>query len=332
MQVRIKASAVCHSDIHFFDGAWGGSLPSVWGHEAAGVVEVVGGDVDGISVGDPVVLTLIKSCGTCRNCAAGVSVACIGELPTHPSPLTDTNGAPVGHGLGTACFADRAVVHHSQIVVIDRDIDMAPASLLACGVITGVGAALNTAKITSGSTVVVIGTGGVGLNAVQGARFAEAGAIIAVDITDAKLEIAQAFGATHVVNSITSDLHREISRITKGRLADYVLVTVGAQQPIEQAPTLLAPDGAVVIVGMPASGVAAAIDPGTIAAANQRILGSKMGTSTIRTDIPRLVSRYHGGELLLDELITRTYSLDEINDAIAAVKNEQAVRNVIVFD
>lgn len=331
VQVRIVASAICHSDIHFFDGAWGGQLPSVWGHEAAGVVELVGDEVRDIAVGDAVVVTLIKSCGACRNCQAGSSVACIGDFPNRPSPLTDANGDSVGHGLGTACFAERAVVHHSQVVVMDSSVAMAPASLLACGVITGVGAARNTAQIIAGSTVVVIGTGGVGLNAVQGARLADAATIVAVDIADAKLENARRFGATHTVNSATSDLTAEITGITNGQMADYVLVTVGAQQPIEQAPTLLAPDGAVVIVGMPASGVGATIDPGTLAAANQRILGSKMGTSTIRTDIPDLIECYRAGDLLLDELITRTCSLDEINDAIDAVKNGEAIRNVIVF-
>jgi len=332
VQVQVLASAVCHSDIHFFDNAWGGKLPAVWGHEAAGVVEVVGDGVAGIDVGDHVVITLIRSCGVCRNCRAGVSVACTDELTTHPTPLTDADGHPVAHGLGTAAFAERAVVDQSQVVVIDTDVAMGPASLLACGVITGVGAATNTAKIEPGSTVVVIGTGGVGLNAVQGAKIAGASVIIAVDLSDDKLEAARTFGATDVINSSTGDLVEAITAATGGAMADYVLVTVGAQQPIEQAPLLLAPNGTVVIVGMPATGVTATIDPVTMAALNQSILGSKMGMSTIKVDIPELISKYRDGELLLDELITRTYALDEINDAIESVKNGEAVRNVIVFD
>lgn len=332
VQVKVLASAICHSDIHFFDGAWGGRLPAVWGHEAAGVVEIVGDDVSGISVGDHVVITLIKSCGECRNCRSGVSVACTGELTTHPTPLSDAEGNPVAHGLGTAAFADRAVVDQSQVVVIHPEIAMGPASLLACGVITGVGAATNTAKIEAGSSVVVIGTGGVGLNTVQGARLADASTIIAVDLSDEKLEVARTFGATHVVNSAEVDLTEAIRSATDGAMADYVLVTVGAQQPIEQAPLLLAPNGTVVIVGMPASGVTATIDPVTMAALNQSILGSKMGTSTISVDIPELISKYQNGDLLVDELITRTYTIDEINEAIDTVKNGQAVRNVILFD
>lgn len=331
VQVKVHASAVCHSDIHFFDGAWGGKLPAVWGHEAAGVVEAIGDQVTNIAVGDHVVITLIKSCGRCRNCVAGVSVACTGEVAKHPSPLTDASGATVAHGLGTAAFAERAVVDQSQIVVIDSTVQMEPASLLACGVITGVGAATNTATIEPGSSVVVIGTGGVGLNAVQGARLCGATPIVAVDISDSKLDAARSFGATHVVNSATQDLAAEVATITDGAMADYVLVTVGAQQPIEQAPALLGPNGTAVIVGMPATGVTATIDPVTMAALNQSLLGSKMGTATISKDIPELIIKYQAGDLLLDELITETYTLDDINQAIDSVKTGHAVRNVLVF-
>lgn len=332
IQVKVLASAVCHSDIHFFEGAWGGRLPAVWGHEAAGVVEAIGPDVTGFAEGDHVVITLIKSCGECRNCTAGASAVCVGELARQPSPLTDAEGNKVGHGLGTAAFAERAIVDQSQAVVVPNDIAMAPAALLACGVITGVGAALNTAEIEPRSSVVVIGTGGVGLNAVQGARLAGASTIVAVDLNDEKLEAAKQFGATHTVNSSAVDLTDAVRDITDGAMANYVLVTVGAQKPIEAAPALLAPNGTAVIVGMPATGVTATIDPVTMASLNQSLLGSKMGTSTIATDIPELVDCYQNGELMLDELITRTCTLDEINDAIDAVKRGEAVRNVIIFE
>ncbi len=330
--MRVDASAVCHSDIHFFDGAWGGRLPAVWGHEAAGVVEILGDDVDDLLVGDVVVVTLIKSCGSCRQCLAGFSVACTGALTNHPSPLTDVEGQVVGHGLGTAAFAERVVVDRSQLVAIRADIAPKSACLLACGVITGVGAARNTAKIDPGSTVVVIGTGGVGLNAVQGAKLAGATTIIAVDLADAKLETARTFGANQVINSSVQDLYQAVKTITDGAMADYVLVTVGAAQPIEYAPSLLAPNGTMVIVGMPASGVTTTIDPVTMAALNQSILGSKMGGSTVSKDIPELVERYRAGALLLDELITSTYPIDGINEAIDSVKNGQAIRNVILFE
>lgn len=332
VQVKVVASAICHSDIHFFDGAWGGALPAVWGHEAAGIVEATGTDVHGIDVGDQVVLTLIRSCGVCLNCTKGVSVACTGEMSAHPSPLADAQGNSIGHGLGTAAFAERAIVDQSQVVVIDPAIAFEPASLLACGVITGVGAATNTAEIEPGSSVVVIGTGGVGLNAVQGARLRGATTIIAVDLADEKLEAARSFGATHTINSASVDLHEQVQQMTNGAMADYVLVTVGAKKPIEDAPLLLAPNGTAVIVGMPASGVTATIDPVTMAALNQSLLGSKMGTSTISTDIPRLIEHYKCGDLLLDELVSGTCTLDEINEAIEAVKTGQAIRMVIVFD
>lgn len=332
VQVRVVASAVCHSDIHFFDGAWGGRLPSVWGHEASGIVEALGPEVDDLAVGDHVVVTLIRSCGSCRNCEAGVTVACTEAGPAAKTPLSDADGNPVGHGLGTAAFAERLVADRSQVVAIDGAIPAGPAALLACGVITGVGAVRNTAQVAAGSSVVVIGTGGVGLNAVQGARLAGADPIIAVDLSDDKLAAARDFGATDLVNPTAGDLREQIKTATEGRMADHVLVTVGAKAAIDGAAELLAPNGSVVIVGMPESGVTTTIDPVTLAAANQRILGSKMGGSVIERDIPDLVKRYLDGSLHLDELITKTYTLDDINEAIEAVKRGDAVRNVIMFD
>lgn len=332
VEVRVLASAVCHSDIHFFDGEWGGRLPAVWGHEAAGLVEALGDDVADLAIGDLVVVTLIRSCGSCRQCLAGASAACTGVPDARPTPLSDLDGNPISQGLATAAFAERVVVDRSQLVAVDDDLDPRSACLLACGVITGVGAARNTARIGAGSSVVVIGTGGVGLNAVQGARLAGASEIIAVDLSDDKLETARTFGATQVVNSSVQDLYQAVKTITDGAMADHVLVTVGAREPIEMAPSLLAPNGAVVIVGMPATGVTAAFDPVTLAARNQSILGSKMGGSSVAHDVPELVERYRRGELLLDELVTATYTIDQINEAIESVKNGQAVRNVILFD
>jgi len=223
------------------------------------------------------------------------------------------------------------VVHRSQAVTIDPGIALPSAALLACGVITGFGAVANTAAVEAGSTVVVIGTGGVGLNAVQAARVRGADAVIAVDVSDAKLDVAPRFGATHTINSARCDLVDAVREITSDAGADYVFVTVGAPQPMEQAPQLLAANGAMVIVGMPASGVTTALDPGTLASRNQRILGSKMGTATVATDIPQLIDLYRSGELLLDPLISGSYSLDDINEAIDAVRSGDAVRNVIVF-
>jgi Zn-dependent alcohol dehydrogenase len=217
-------------------------------------------------------------------------------------------------------------------VPIPNEIAFAAASLLACGVITGFGAVTNTARVPAGATVVIIGTGGVGLNSVQGAALCGAKTIIAIDLSDAKLEAATLFGATHVINPAQQDTVAAVKALTHGRGADYVFVTVGAKAAFDQSYALLAKGGAVVLVGMSATGVMSQIDPGTIANDSQRILGSKMGSSNIQRDIPNLIALYQQGRLKLDELISARYPLEQINEAIAAVNRGEALRNVIVFD
>lgn len=332
VRVRISACAVCHSDILFADGSWGGALPAVYGHEAAGVIDTVGPGVAGLAPGDHVVVTLIRSCGECHYCSRGLQVACETEFELdRKGPLARRSGEPVVHGLRTGAFAEEVTVHASQVVAVPRDIPMAAASLLACGVITGFGAAAHTAAVRPGDSAVVIGAGGVGLNAVQGAAVCGAGTVIAVDIVSTKLEAALRFGATHAFDGSADGLVEEVRRLTGGRGADHVFVTVGVRAAFEQAFSLLARAGAVVLVGMPANGVMAEFDPGTMAGQSQRMLGSKMGGARIRSDIPYLVSLYRQGRLKLDELITARYPLDGINDAIAAVKQGEALRNVIEF-
>lgn len=330
--VRLAACAICQSDIHYVEGAWGGELPAVYGHEAAGVVDELGPGVESFAVGDHVVVTLIRSCGSCDPCSRGATVHC--EAPFDlggPGPLSTPDGKEIVQGLRTGAFAERVVVDQSQAVVIPAAIPLDSAALLACGVITGYGAVANTAQVEPGSSVVVIGTGGVGLNAVQGAALAGARAVVAVDLSDAKLEAATTLGATHTVNPEREDVAGAVSALTGGRGADYVLVTVGAQSAVEQGPRLLRRAGTMVIVGMPASGVTATIDPGAIANEGQRILGSKMGSARIAVDVPRLVELYQQGRLKLDELISNRYPLEEINDAIASAQGGEAIRNVIVF-
>lgn len=332
IEVRLAACAICHSDITYIDGGWGGELPAVYGHEAAGVVEAVGTGVETVRPGDHVVVTLIRSCGHCHYCAQGASTACETTFPLdRNSPLTGHDGAALGHGLRTGAFAEKVVVHASQAVAIDRDVPLESASLLACGVLTGFGAVVNTAKVSAASNVAVIGTGGVGLNSVQGAAISGAARIIAIDVSADKLETAKVFGATHGLNPAEEDVAEGVRAITGGRGADYVFVTVGAKAAIDSAYSLLAPHGAVVLVGMPETGVMSEIDPGTMAALGQRILGSKMGSGRVRVDIPNLVALYKQGRLKLDELISGRYPLDDINEAIASVKRGEALRNVIVF-
>lgn len=333
VMVDIKACAICHSDISFAEGAWGGDLPAVYGHEAAGIVSAVGPGVEGFAPGDHVVVTLIRFCGDCRYCRRGQAITCEEVFPRDAAgPIRDADGGAVFQALRTGAFAEKALVHESQLVKVSRDIPFPVASLLACGVITGFGAVTNTARVRKGDTVAVVGCGGVGLNSIQGARIAGAAAIVALDIDDGKLEAACRFGATHAINPARQDAAAEIMAITEGRGIDHAFVAVGAKAAFDNAFAWIGRSGQLVVVGMPPSGVMAEYDPGTLAAWNQRILGSKMGETAIATDIPMLVDLYREGRLLLDELVTRTYRLEEINEAIAEVNAGRALRNVIIFD
>ena len=329
--VDLAACAICHSDIIFADGGWGGALPAIYGHEAAGVVRQVGQGVDDIRPGDHVVVTLIRSCGQCGSCVQGAAVTCETTFPRDSqSPLHRPNGEALTQGLRTAAFAEAVVVDASQVVVIPPAVPLDAASLLACGVITGFGAVTNTAGLRPGATAAVIGAGGVGLNAVQGAAISGARMVIALDLVESKLKAARRFGATHSVNAGAADAVEQVRRLT-GRGADYVFVTVGAKAAIPQALAMAGRSGTVVLVGMPASGVTVAVDPGDIAHNNLRVLGSKMGGAHIQADIPKLVMLYQEGRLKLDELISSRYPLAKINEAIASARSGEALRNVILF-
>lgn len=332
VSVRIKACAICHSDLTYIDGGWGGDLPMVFGHEAAGVVEGVGEGVEDFAPGDRVVVTLIRSCGSCHCCAQGAQVACESQFPLDRQSPLSVEGESIGHGLRTAAFAEQALVHQSQIAKIDNDIPFDVASLLACGVLTGFGAVVNTAAVPAGATVAVIGLGGVGMNCVQGAQVSGASTIIGLDIAPEKLALAQEFGATHSVDASAPDAADQVRALTNGRGADYVFVSVGIKAAIESAPAMLAPRGSAVVVGMPASGVMTAFDPGSLAAYSQKIIGSKMGSARIRVDIPYLMGLYRDGRLKLDELISGRFALEDINEAIAGVKRGDVLRNVVVFE
>ena len=333
-EVRVKtaATAICHSDIFYIDGAWGGELPAVYGHEAAGVIEKTGPGVSRLKEGDHVVVTLIRNCGFCPACSEGAPVFCEEVFPLdRKSPLGDTAGKTIGHGLRTGAFAERMVVDASQAVPIPKDVKLDSASLIACGVLTGMGAVVNTANVKAGSSAVVIGCGGVGLNAIQGARLAGCEPIVAIDVQPGKLDAALAFGATHAVNAKSEDVARRVAELTGGRKADWVFVTVGVKGAAEQGVSLMKRNGGTVLVGMPPSGVDATIDPGWIAADGQKILGSKMGSARPAIDVPKIVALYRDGRLKLDELITGRYPLEAINDALASSRSGEALRNVIVF-
>jgi S-(hydroxymethyl)glutathione dehydrogenase/alcohol dehydrogenase len=331
--IKTAACAICHSDIFFFDGAWGGELPAVYGHEAAGVVEAVGPGVTRLKAGDHVVATLIRNCGFCPACTEGAPVFCEEVFALdRDTPLHDGAGKPIVHGLRTGAFAERIVVEQSQAIAIPKDMPLDSAALIACGVLTGIGAVLNTASVKAGSSVVVIGCGGVGLNSIQGARIAGASPIIAVDIEPTKLAAAREFGATETINARSEDVAERVKALTNSRKADWVFVTVGVKGAAERGVSLMKRNGgATVLVGMPPSGVMATIDPAWLAADGQKILGSKMGSARPAIDVPMIVKLYREGRLKLDELISGRYRLESINDALASSRSGAAVRNVIVF-
>jgi S-(hydroxymethyl)glutathione dehydrogenase / alcohol dehydrogenase len=332
VRVRIAACAICHSDLLAMDGAWGGDLPAVYGHEAAGVVEEVGAGVARVEPGDHVVVTLLRSCGHCDFCTSGEAHLCETKLPLDlRSPLSVRDGSAIRQGLRTGAFAEHVVVDASQIAVIPREVPLDSASLLACGVITGLGAVLNTAAVRPGSHVATIGTGGVGLNCVQGAALASARVNIAIDVSERKLAAARIFGASHTIDPREEDTRDAVCSLTGGRGADYVFVAAGSAAAIEQGVTLLRRGGTLVIVGMPADGVKVCLEAVDIPARGVRILGSKMGSARPRVDVPLLAEWYLQGRLKLDELISGRYPLDEINEAMESARSGAALRNVITF-
>ncbi len=331
VRVKIAATGICHSDLHAISGEWKGTLPFVAGHESSGTVLAVGAGVSQYKPGDRVIVTLIRSCGSCFYCRQGYPQRCetLFRLDRE-SPLHNSRGQSLRQGLRTASFAEEVLVHESQIVHMPNDMPFDVAALLACGVITGAGAVLNTAQIKAGSSVVVIGTGGVGLNSVQAARIAGAYPIIAVDLLDNKLETAHQFGATHSVNPQTRDAVAYVRELTEGRGADYVFVTVGNAKASEQAFAMLRPRGLQVIVGIPETGATASLPVGSFVQ-ERMVTGSTMGSTRLNVDVPRLINLYRSKQLLLDELITARYPLLQINEAIAHTARGDALRNVIVF-
>ena len=329
IEVSLKAVAICHSDISYAEGAWGGDLPAVYGHEAAGIITGIGEGVRGLEEGDHVIVTLIRACGSCASCAGGTPTIC--ETPNDATgPLTLEDGTPLVAAMNCGAFAEKVIVDQSQVVKIPRTMPMPAASLVACGVITGIGSVVNAAKLRAGQDVVVIGAGGVGLNAIQGARIAGARRIVAVDMTEEKLAIAREFGATDGVLATDAKPWRTAKR-AMGRGADAVIVTVGAIPAYDQAPQYLAYGGQVIMVGMPHVGATSTYEPVMMAAVGQGMKGSKMGDVVIARDIPWMLDMYKQGRLKLDELVSKKWTLDQINEAIADTKTGSAKRNVIVF-
>ena len=334
VKVRLAATAICHSDIHAIDGYWHYKTPIIAGHEAAGIVDQVGDGVTTIQPNDRVVVTLLRSCGRCKSCITGAPHLCEGRFALETENRLHTYSGDIIHlGIRTGAFAEYVVVDESQVVQIPEDIPLDSAALLACGVITGFGAVVNTVHVSPGESVVVIGIGGVGINVVQGAALSGAYPIIAVDLLDSKLKVAHTFGATHMINaSQVKEMTESIMELTSGRGADYVFVTVGNSAAISQGFTLMGKQqGTLVVVGFPEGAANLSLPPGPLIGGERKIIGCWMGSTRWQVDIPRLVKLYQSGLYKLDELITGRYPLEQINEAIASTKKGDALRNVIMF-
>ena len=335
VKVRLAAVAICHSDVHLVRGDWvnwGADPPVVAGHEAAGIVEMVGDGVTLVAPGDPVVVSLVRSCGRCFYCTTGSPYMCEGKFAlASETRIHNQQGQPLKQGISTGAFAEYVVVDQSQAVTIPVEMLLDRACLLACGVITGYGAVVNTAQVQPGSSTVIIGTGGVGLNTVQGAALSGAHPIIAIDTLDSKLEAAHLFGATHAINAKQADIVAEVKALTSRRGADYAFVTVGSPDAVIQALSMVHRQGTVVVVGMPRVDAVAPLPVSQFVYDGKKVVGSNMGSARLRVDVPRLVALYQGGRLKLDELITNRYPLERINEAIESMEHGEALRNVIVF-
>ena len=333
VKVKVAATAVCHTDIHVIRGELPFSFPVVVGHESAGYVDEVGEGVTSLVPGDRVVASLLISCGKCLPCRNGRPHLCEAEWArTIKPPYTNKKGEAVNQAFNIGSFAEYTVLHESQCAKIPADMPLDRASLLACGVITGFGAVVWRARPEVSSSCVVIGAGGVGLNSIQGAALCGAHPIIAVDINESKLEAAKVFGATHVINSNNEDPIAAVQARTGGRGADYVFVTAGSVQAVEQGVSMSGPRGMTVLVGLPKYGEKAAFAPNIFIRDERVLTGSYMGSTNLQQDIPRLVTLYQAGKLKLDQLITKRYMLEDINEAIDAVTKGKALRNIIMME
>jgi S-(hydroxymethyl)glutathione dehydrogenase/alcohol dehydrogenase len=335
VKVRILATGVCHSDYHVMKGEWKFGLPVLLGHEASGIVEEVGSGVTGIKAGDRAALSFRPWCGRCRLCIIGKSVLCEGytgdRFKMHDgTSRVHRNGQDIGVLGRMGSFAEYVVMPAEQVVPIEQDIDMESLALIGCAVTTGVGAVLNTAKVEVGSTVAVIGCGGVGLNVVQGAAIAGASKIIAVDLLDNKLDYAASFGATHLVNGSTGDAVEQVRDLTGGGV-DYAFEVIGNYRTVEQAIKMIRQAGTAVLVGMAPQNQTAGFDPLLFVQKEARLLGCWYGSSRPRLDFHRFIEMTLAGQLKVKEMITRRYPLEQINEAYDSLGRGEVARSVVTF-
>jgi S-(hydroxymethyl)glutathione dehydrogenase / alcohol dehydrogenase len=335
--VEIKAAGVCHSDLHPARDDWPTRTPVVLGHEGAGIVREVGPGVTKIKVDDHVVLCWAPACGACAPCIEGRAVLCDrldkttykNRLPSGATPL-HARGKDLGQFLGTACFADYAVVAEEAAVVVDRSLSLAALAILGCAVVTGVGAVLTAARVPRGASVAVIGAGGVGLNVVQGAVLAGATAIIAVDRRPAPLQLARAFGATEAIDGNLAPAVDAIRAASGGRGADFVFDTVGSPSTLADALAATRKGGTAVLTGLSRIDATGNIPMFPFVMQEKRLIGSVYGSGRPTEDIARLAGWFRDGKLKLSELVNRTYSLADINAALDALASAEGARGVVL--
>ncbi|MET9515518.1 Zn-dependent alcohol dehydrogenase [Streptomyces sp. NPDC002994] len=327
VMVAVGAAGLCHSDLSVIDGTIPFPSPVVLGHEGAGVVEAVGAGVTHVVPGDHVSLSTIANCGACAECGRGRPTMCRKAIGMPGQPFSRRGGDPLYQFASTSTFAERTIVKAVQAVKIPNDIPLTSAALIGCGVVTGVGAALNRAKVGLGDTVVVIGTGGIGLNVIQGARIAGASAIVAVDSNPAKEAVARQFGATHfLLSADDADAVREI--LPTG--ADHAFECVGKTALIRQAIDLLDRHGQAVLLGVPAATAEASFLVSSMYL-DKSILGCRYGSSRPQRDIALYAELYREGRLLLDELVTETYPVEDFAKAADDAHHGRVARGVLTF-
>ncbi len=335
--VKVAASGICHSDWHVVQGKTHYPMPIVTGHEGAGIVEAVGAGVSRVQPGDHVTLSFRPDCGDCFYCLQGKPNLCETFTPALRSGLQrdgtsrlSWRGAPVYIFTGLGCFAEYVVVPVQSCVPIPKDVPLEIAALVGCAVSTGVGAAMYTAEVRPGQSVVVYGAGGVGLNIIQGAALCGADPVIAVDTNSTKMEIAREFGATHTLFSDDSAV-AQIQKLTAGRGADHVFESVGLPALQESALDAVRPGGMLTLVGLSAMGSGTNLPGAIITRTEKTVRGSYYGTVNPRRDFPLFLEMYAAGQLKLDELVTRRYRLEQINEAYQAMLSGEVARGVIVF-
>lgn len=335
--IRIKASGLCHSDLTIMNNDYGWPTPLVMGHEIAGIVERVGGSVTSVEVGDHVVGTLITSCGDCSNCRRGLPIRCTNPDASRRGPdsrprLT-LDGRPLTQLGDIGGFAEFTLLHERNVVKVSKEIPFDRACLLGCGVITGAGAVINTAKVKVGETVAVIGCGGVGLNTVQAAALSGARRVIAIDIQPEKLELAKKFGATDIVNSLEeSDLPAKIQSIVGARGVDHAFEVIGLAATAQQAIDITDVGGTAYMVGLQSPETRVSLGSRDLLRGQKTLHGVHMGSTLSEVDIPMYADFYLQGRLNLDDLVSQTISLDDINEGYKVLAAGKVARSVVVFD